>query len=1401
MANLNYGRAFFESGTFTYLFYSQDDLDGIHAHCSKSTGINDCSHNHDLEKNEKIIRAHAYKTRFLNSNKSVSLSSEKKQAGYRNYFIGNVQENWATHVNLFKQINYTSIYDGIDLNVYSHQMNLKYDIIVKPGSDLSKIRIEYEGTDNMYVENGNLHIETSVNQIVEQKPYVYQIIENQKVEVECNYELKNNILSFVCPAGYNMNYDLIIDPILVAATFSGSSCTNYGHSATYDVLGYIYTGARSFGIGYPTTTGAVQSTFGGSTDIGVSKLNQDGSALVWATYLGGNNSDNVHSMFVNNNFDLYVYGTAASTDYPVSTNAFSTTMSGSTDIVVTKLDSTGTVMIGSTYIGGNDSDGLNGISSNYGDTYRGEIIVNDADNCLVASYTNSSNFPTTASAFQTTTGTQQDGVIFKFNSDLSALIWSTFLGGTGDDACYGIRVDDNDDVYVTGTAANNDFPSISGGAYPHHQGSTRDGFIAKLNSSGSSMFAFTFYGTDQQDQSFFLDLDYNDYVYIYGQSSGSIPVEPVGIYSNSGSHQFIAKFNNSLSSVSFSTVFGSGGSSTDISPSAFMVDQCGRIYTSGHGGSGIPTSPNPLQTSGGFYLLVLEENAAALNYATYYGGSGDHVDGGTSRFDPQGIVYQGVCSGGSMPTVPWAYATSSMSGWDVGVFKIDFETGFAVSDFSAYPDTGCAPLTTIFTNNSTGMEYEWHFNDGSPVDTSFEPTHTFFAGQYDVMLVASGASNCILSDTSYFLIDVTQGPTVNLGPDSILCMDDVLLFDVGFPGATYFWENDYSVITSADPTYTIDKPGTYWVQLNVGNCMDRDTIVIDYYELEPELGPNISDICAGTPVILDPNAGTGLSYLWSNGSTDATISVTQSGTYSVTTTIEYCEDSDEILVEFDYPLNINLGPDIQLCSGDLVTLDAGELGTTYFWSTYITTQTLEVSNPGTYYVTVTNACGSYSDGITITPITVPIIELGPNISICEGTAYILDASYPNSTYFWTTASTFPTIMIDTAGMYEVFVTNVCGTTYDNILISTVNPVIVDLGNDTSICSFDTITIDCFSPFSTYYWSNGETNSSIEVSEPGTYVAMIENACGTYNDFIEIDTIFAEINLGNDTLICDGDEIILDASQEYIQNYIWTTGETSSSISVSSSGVYTLTVTDICMHELEETFELSLFDLNINLGNDTTICEGASIMLNAAYSGLMYIWSNGATSQNIEIDGGGTYSVEVIHNICGTATGQINVGVNPAPIINLGNDTILQNGEYLTLDAGNNFSNYYWSTGESTQSIEVNYTDSFIVSVIDNFGCIGIDTIYVEFTTDISKVENEEIRVFPNPANEYIFISSNNSTLEKVEIYDAIGRQILNKTINSVEANIPILNLPEGLYFVRSYTQNKIYVNIFSKFGS
>lgn len=389
---------------------------------------------------------------------------------------------------------------------------------------------------------------------------------------------------------------------------------------------------------------------------------------------------------------------------------------------------------------------------------------------IVVSTTNSPNFPI-VNSLQNKLGGRQDGILSKFSSDLNSLIVSTYVGGNEYDATFSVKLALNEDIYVTGITQSTNL-AVHATAFQSKLNGTEDAFIARF--SADKLTGMTYLGTDKADGAYLLDLDQSGNVYVYGLSQGNYPVSS-GVYSNAESGQFIHELDGNLSKSVFSTVIGSGRGTPDISPTAFLVNECGNIYIAGWGGNvnygtghnlasstvGLKVTQDAIQTvtnGNNFYIAILETGAKTLLYATYFGNtshntniSGDHVDGGTSRFDKNGVIYHATCAcgGSNFPVTPQAWSkTNNSPNCNNAAFKIDIDR--LKADFDVYEGTtknvlrGCAPLSLSFVNTSEGgVDYIWEVQ-GNTISREGEQAEYIFKtpGEYTVTLKAYNRLTC-----------------------------------------------------------------------------------------------------------------------------------------------------------------------------------------------------------------------------------------------------------------------------------------------------------------------------------------------------------------------------------------------------------------------------------------------------------------------------------------------------------------------------------------------------------------------------------------------------------------------------------------------------------------------------------
>jgi gliding motility-associated-like protein len=756
-------------------------------------------HQHNNLKEKVAQKGHSWKVQFINSEANVKIVPKKQTEYLSNYYIGNNATKWGEACKSYTEIQYQNIYKNIDANYYTSNGTLKYDIIVRAGGNINDIDILYNGVNKLAKnKKGNLVLETSIGNYEEMAPYTYQVINGQKKQIKCAYEVSGNRVSYNI-ADYDKSQPLIIDPTIIFSTHSGSTADNWGMTATYGPDETFFGGGWVDGGGFNSGAGPINGTFaGGATDIMIVKLSANGANRLYVTYIGGNNREQPQSIISDATGSLFIYGRTNSTNFPANQKYGS---GGGYDIVVAKLNANGTINRSIT-IGGTNNEACNitdyegqnrtSLQYNYGDDGRGEINLDAAGNVLISSCTQSINFPTTSGALQTNFGGGlQDAAFMKFNSALTTQIFSTYFGGSGNDAGYVVAESKGDgNIYFAGGTESSGLVGTSAAVLQPNYGGSIDGYITAVNATGAAIVRTTYLGTSAHDQIYGLQFDKENFPYVMGISLGSMPVINAA-YSNAGSHQFIAKLKKDLSGYEYATKFGTNNSQTNISPVAFLVDNCDNVYVSGWGGTlvpafsnagtlGMPITPDSFDndTDGkDFYYFVLERNASSQLFGSFFGGfqnaaqNGEHVDGGTSRFDPKGIIYQAACAscGGQAGNVAYPVVGGQGSGsgnCNLGMTKIRFNYNGVVAQLKASDTSGCAPLNITFTDEfQNAVSYEYNYGDGSPTVATTVPTtsHTYSTpGIYTMRIIAINLASCNQRDTAYKVIKVRYpAPTLD----------------------------------------------------------------------------------------------------------------------------------------------------------------------------------------------------------------------------------------------------------------------------------------------------------------------------------------------------------------------------------------------------------------------------------------------------------------------------------------------------------------------------------------------------------------------------------------------------------------------------------------------------------------
>jgi hypothetical protein len=654
--------------------------------------------------------------------------------GYYNYLIGNDPTRHATYVRRYKEAWVKGVYAGIDMRYYLEGGRLRYDWVVEPGGDPSQIVFGLEGSEKTYIDSeGRLVFTTRFGEVKLAELRVYQ----------GDREITGRFVER--PGGWGIvvgSYDptqlLVIDP-LVYSTYIGGSWYDAGHAIAVDGSGNAYVTGWTDSPNYDVTPGAFQTRNGGRQDVFVTKLNAAGTALVYSTYIGGSDDDRGYAIAVDGSGYAYVTGVTSSTDYDVTPGAFQTTNGGGWDVFVTKLNATGTALVYSTYIGGSDNE------VGYG------IAVDGSGYAYVTGYTGSTNYDVTPGAFQTTNGGGWDVFVTKLNATGTALVYSTYIGGSDNEVGYGIAVDGSGNAYVTGYTGSTNY-DVTPGAFQTTNEGGQDVFMTKLNATGTALVYSTYIGGSGLDEGYGIAVDGSGNAYVTGYTrSTEYDVTPGAFQTTceGGDDVFVTKLNATGTALVYSTYIG--GSRDDYGY-AIAVDGSGNAYVTGYTRStNYDVTPGAFQTTkeGGRDVFVTKLNATgtALVYSTYIGGSGDER-GNAIAVDGSGNAYvTGWTISTDYDVTPGALQTTNEGGADVFVTKVCHPTTITLTSApgtnnqTVCVNTAITPIT-YSTTGATGATFS-----GLPAGV----TGTFSGGNITI----SGTPT--VTGTFYYTVTLTGG--------------------------------------------------------------------------------------------------------------------------------------------------------------------------------------------------------------------------------------------------------------------------------------------------------------------------------------------------------------------------------------------------------------------------------------------------------------------------------------------------------------------------------------------------------------------------------------------------------------------------------------------------------------------
>ena len=690
---------------------------------------------------------------FLGANPETRLEGRRLLPGKVNYLLGNDPEKWHTNLPSYGQLAYRDLWPGIDMVFRGDANRLKYEFVLRPGARVEDIRLAYRGADRLALgAGGQLLIATGAGTLTDMRPVSYQDVRGRRVPVKSRFQLEpavGHATAYGFGVGtYDPRRPLVIDPGLLYSTYLGGNSSDIGNPVAVDAAGSAYVTGETNSDDFPTTAGAFDRARNG-TDAFVTKLNPAGTGLVYSTFLGGGSTDRGRGIAVDGAGSAYVTGMTESNNFPVTPGAFDTGRNG-IDAFMTKLNATGTApLLYSTFLGGSGTD--QGFS----------IAVDGSGSAYITGETESSNFPTTTGAFDTT----QNGVdafVTKLNPTLVgalSLVYSTHLGGGGADRGRGITLAAGN-AHVTGVTESNNFPT-TGGAFDTTQNGV-DAFMTKLNATGTAPLLYsTYLGGGGTDRGFGIAVDGAGNAYLTGESDSSNFPTTTGAFdpSQSGVDAFVTKLNPTLVgalSLVYSTYLGGSGADRGF---GIAVDVAGNAYLTGEtDSSNFPTTTGAFDTTqSGIDAFVTKLNAtgtAPLLYSTYLGGSGADrglgiaVDGGGSAY------VTGQTESTNFPTTPGAFDTTYNTNGDAFVTKLDMIG--APNTLTLSPAADSNPVGTSHTVTATVRDVA-----GNPVP------------EVTVRFSVTGANSASGSATTNASGEATFTYTGNnAGPDAIHAFAD-----------------------------------------------------------------------------------------------------------------------------------------------------------------------------------------------------------------------------------------------------------------------------------------------------------------------------------------------------------------------------------------------------------------------------------------------------------------------------------------------------------------------------------------------------------------------------------------------------------------------------------------------------
>jgi hypothetical protein len=606
--------------------------------------------------NDESLASHLLSMKLEGANSTPLISGEDQQEVRANYFIGNDPAKWLRDVETFSRVSYSGVYRGVDLVFYGNQRQLEYDFTVGPGADPGEIRLRFDGADDLELSSeGALILHTAAGAVRHDRPNAYQESNGKRLGVPAEFKrLDDGAVGFQVGV-YDPTRPLVIDPVLVYSTYLGGNAADSCRGIVVDSTG------NSFLVGDSFSSNFLRNASATNSDVFIGKLSRNGLLLTY-TFFGGSKNDSATGLAVDSSGNLYLCGTTESPDFPIF-NSVGSTLLGASDAFVVKLTPPGDQFFYSSLVGGSGTE--SGVS----------IAGDSAGNAYITGRTSSLDFPIVGPIQPVYGGGDSDAFVAKLAPDGKVLTYSTLLGGSGTENVLGrsgISVDASGNAYVTGDTQSTNFPTKNA-LRPAKNGSasTSDGFVAKINPSGSDFVYSTYFGGSDDDSCFAIANDQAGNAYVTGRTkSTSFTGSSSTRASTATTDAFVAKLNAAGSAISYLTFVGGIGG--DESGNAIAVDSSGNAVIAGAAGDGAPTvnSIQSFSRGGGDAFVSKLGPSGVVTFSTYLGGSNQDAALAVG-LDADGVIYiTGFTDSTDFPTVsPLVRDNSGQR--DIFIAKID----------------------------------------------------------------------------------------------------------------------------------------------------------------------------------------------------------------------------------------------------------------------------------------------------------------------------------------------------------------------------------------------------------------------------------------------------------------------------------------------------------------------------------------------------------------------------------------------------------------------------------------------------------------------------------------------------------------------------------------------------------